>query len=151
MTVATESADVRTKLENVHANLIVYWHYVCALVNPYFKLCHYVAMHISKHTLLHTNAIIKNSCKYSVLLSEIKHDRLPISEKQPQICTHMQSTSNMHTHAVTYTRTIIDKPIHYTTKKTTKRESTNQIGTSRTMIVYNMSTLEQNYHLTSIA
>ena len=39
MTVATESADVRTKLENVRANLIVYRHYVCALVNPYFKLC----------------------------------------------------------------------------------------------------------------
>ena len=48
MTVATESADVRTKFENVRANLIVYGHYVCALVNPYFKLC-IVTVHAQAH------------------------------------------------------------------------------------------------------
>ena len=39
MKVATESKNIQTKIENVHAKLIVYGHYVCALVNHYFKLC----------------------------------------------------------------------------------------------------------------
>ena len=84
MTVATESADVQTKFENVRANLIVYGHYVCALVNPYFKLCHYVAMHISKHTLLPAHKCHNKKqlqVQSTTVLSEIKHDRLPISKK----------------------------------------------------------------------
>ena len=42
MSVATKSENVRTKFENIPAKLIVYGHYVCTLVNPYFKLCMYV-------------------------------------------------------------------------------------------------------------
>jgi hypothetical protein len=38
MTVATESKNVGIKFEDVHAKLIVYGHWVCTLVNPYFKL-----------------------------------------------------------------------------------------------------------------
>ena len=38
-----ESENVRTTSENVRTKLIMYGHYVCTLLNPYFKLCNFSA------------------------------------------------------------------------------------------------------------
>ena len=96
MIVVIESKNVWTKFDNVHAKLIEYGHYVCALVNPYFKLWTGVGWYSilgpfsqGYHTLYYTTAPgpppTPTASSVSVTNITIQWDPIPCQDRNQEL------------------------------------------------------------------